>query len=160
MEKKQQPDNPRMQGISWMPEDFKESIQCLNSNNVKYLLVGGWAVGMYGYPRATKDIDFLLSTDSENLNNFQNALYEFNAPPIDVESFKEKGYVIRIGSSPIQIDVINNADGISIDDCFQRRQIIIIDGISINLISKEDLIKNKTASGRSTDIADAEKLRH
>jgi len=72
-----------------MPDDFKEFIQLLNSNNVKYLLVGGWAVGIYGHPRATKDIDFLISNNQENLINLQNAFLGFGAPPIDLEKFKE-----------------------------------------------------------------------
>jgi predicted nucleotidyltransferase len=131
---------------------------CLNSNDVKYLLVGGWAVGIYGHPRATKDIDFLISTDNNNLDNLRNALVAFNAPPIDLESFKEKGYVIRMGASPIQIDIINDADGINIDDCYSRKEIINVDGIEVKIISRKDLIKNKRASGRSTDIADADKL--
>ena len=141
-----------------LPEEFKEFIQCLNSNNVCYLLVGGWAVGIYGHPRATKDIDFLFSIDPQNLEKLRNALLAFGAPPVDIESFKEKGYVIRIGGSPIQIDIINDADGIDIDDCYNRKQTINVDGIAINIISKEDLIKNKKASGRNSDIADVEKL--
>jgi len=141
-----------------MPEDFKEFIQCLNSNDVQYLLVGGWAVGIYGHPRATKDIDFLISIDSENLEKLQKALFSFGAPPVDLEQFRERGYVIRIGSSPIQIDLINEADGININDCFQRKKIINVDDTDIFLISRNDLIINKKASGRSTDIADVEKL--
>ena len=141
-----------------LPDDFKEFIQCLNSNDVQYLLVGGWAVGIYGHPRATKDIDFLISIDQKNLKKLQSALLSFGAPPVDLEKFKEKGNVIRIGSSPMQIDIINNADGINIDDCCQRKEIINVDGINIHLISRNDLIKNKKASGRSMDIADAEKL--
>ena len=141
-----------------LPDDFKEFIQCLNSNNVQYLLLGGWAVGIYGHPRATKDIDFLISIKQSNLEKLRKALLDFYAPPVDLENFKEKGYVIRIGSSPIQIDIINDADGISMDDCYQRKEIINVDGIDICLISKEDLIKNKMASGRSMDIADAERL--
>jgi len=141
-----------------LPDDFKEFIECLNSNDVHYLLVGGWAVGIYGHPRATKDIDFLISIDNKNLEKLQNALLAFSAPPVALENFKEKGYVIRIGSSPIQIDIINDADGIEMDDCYRRKKTINVDGIEIHLISKEDLIKNKRASGRSMDIADAEKL--
>jgi len=141
-----------------LPEEFKEFIQCLNSNKVRYLLVGGWAVGIYGHPRATKDIDFLFSVDQQNLDKLHEALLAFGAPPVDLECFKEKGYVIRIGSSPIQIDIINDADGIDMDDCYKRKQIINVDNITINIISKDDLIKNKRASGRSYDIADAEKL--
>jgi len=115
-------------------------------------------VGLYGNPRATKDIDFLVSIDSENLEKLQKALLAFGLPAIDIECFKEAGNVIRMGSSPIQIDIINKADGINIDDCYSRKTTINVGEIEISVISKEDLIKNKRASGRSMDIADAEKL--
>ena len=141
-----------------LPDDFIEFIQCLNSNDVRYLLVGGWAVGMYGHPRATKDIDFLVAIDDNNLENLQKAFLAFGMPPIDIERFKEKSNIIRIGSSPVQIDIINQADGIDIDDCYQRKETVNIEGTDIFVISREDLIRNKRASGRSMDIADAEKL--
>jgi len=141
-----------------LPDDFKEFIQCLNLNKVRYLLVGGWAVGMYGHPRATKDIDFLISTENANLENLRKALVAFGGPPVNLKQFREKGYVIRIGSSPIQIDIINDADGINMEDCYPRKKVIKVDDIEINVIAKDDLIKNKRASGRSMDIADAEKL--
>jgi hypothetical protein len=130
----------------------------LNSNEVRYLLVGGWAVGMYGNPRATKDIDFLVANNSDNLAKLQKALLDFGAPPVDMEHFKEKGRVIRMGSSPIQIDIINEADGIDIDECYSRKETIKVEDIDVYILSKDDLVKNKTASGRSMDIADAEKL--
>ena len=141
-----------------LPDDFKEFLQCLNAHNVRYLLVGGWAVGIYGNPRATKDIDFLIAINDDNLEKLQNVFLDFGAPPIDIERFREDGFVIRIGSSPIQIDIINKADGIDINDCYQRKKTIKIDGIDIFVISLEDLIKNKKASGRTMDIADVEKL--
>jgi len=141
-----------------LPDDFIEFIQCLNSNNVTYLLVGGWAVGIYGNPRATKDIDFLIAINDNNLVKLQKALIDFGAPPVDIERFKEKGNVIRIGSSPVQIDIINEADGIDIDDCFLRKETIRVEDADIYVISRADLIKNKQASGRAMDIADAEKL--
>jgi len=141
-----------------LPDDFKDFIRCLNSNDVRYLLVGGWAVGLYGNPRATRDIDFLVAIDDDNLAKLQKALEAFNSPPADMQRFKEKGRVIRFGSSPIQIDIINTADGINIDDCYSRRETIRIEDIEISVISRNDLIKNKTASGRSMDIADAETL--
>jgi len=141
-----------------LPDDFKDFIQYLNSNEVRYLLIGGWAVGLYGNPRATKDIDFLVSIDNENLGKLQKALFDFGSPAIDIEHFKEAGNVIRIGRSPIQIDIINKADGIDIDDCYSRKTMINAEEIKISVISREDLIRNKRASGRSMDIADAEKL--
>jgi len=143
-----------------LPEEFKDFIKCLNSNNVKYLLVGGWAVGIYGHPRATKDIDFLVSNDRDNLENLQKAFLEFGSPPIDIQAFSEEGYVIRIGNSPTQIDVINKASGININDCFSRKNVVSIDGMEIKLISKEDLIINKKTSGRQTDLGDVEKLEY
>jgi predicted nucleotidyltransferase len=141
-----------------LPDDFKDFIRCLNSNDVHYLLVGGWAVGMYGNPRATKDIDFLVAKDPGNLAKLQNALAAFGSPPVDMEQFKVRGRVIRLGSSPVQIDIINAADGIDIDECYPRKETVKADGVDIFVISRDDLIKNKTASGRSMDIADAENL--
>jgi len=141
-----------------LPDDFREFVQCLNSNDVRYLLVGGWAVGMYGSPRATKDIDFLVAADDDNLGKLEKALLMFNAPPVDIERFREKGNVIRMGNSPIQIDIINEADGIDIDECYARKEIICVDDVDVFTVSIDDLIKNKRASGRSMDIADAEKL--
>ena len=141
-----------------LPEDFKEFIQCLNSNNVKYLLIGGWAVGLYGHPRATKDIDFLICVDNTNLDNLKKALNSFGAPPVDINYLREKGNVIRLGVSPIQIDIINEADGINFDDCYSRKEKIIVENIEIPLISKADLIINKKSTGRQADLADVEKL--
>jgi hypothetical protein len=113
---------------------------------------------MYGIPRATKDIDFLISNNNDNLEKLQKAALAFGAPPLDMERFMEKGYVIRMGASPIQIDIINEADGINFEDCYSRKVIINTEGVDISIISREDLIKNKKASGRKMDIADAEKL--
>jgi len=141
-----------------LPAEFIEFIQCLNSNEVRYLLIGGWAVGLHGHPRATKDIDFLVAVDNDNLEKLKNSFNAFGMPPIDMESFKEKGNVIRVGSSPVQIDIINEADGIDINDCFLRKETVKINGTDVFVISREDLIRNKKASGRSMDIADAEKL--
>jgi hypothetical protein len=141
-----------------LPEDFKEFINFLNANRVKYLLVGGWAVGLHGNPRATKDIDFLIAVDDKNLQKLKKTLSQFGAPTIEMTHFKEPGNFFRMGRSPVQIDIISEASGISIKDCYKRRQMIDVEGIQIALISREDLIANKKASGRPQDLADAETL--
>lgn len=141
-----------------LPADFRDFLNSLNKNGVKYLLLGGWAVGIYGHPRATGDMDVLIAIDEANLDKLLKALYEFGAPTVEKDHFKERGNVFRMGRSPIKIDVINEASGIDIEDCYSRRNIVNIDGIDISLISKEDLIKNKKASGRTKDIADVEDL--
>jgi len=145
-------------GKRQLPDEFLEFVQCLNSSDVRYLLVGGWAVGLYGNPRATKDIDFLVAITGDNLEKLEKALLAFGAPPVDMAHFKEKGNVIRIGSSPVQIDIINEADGIDINESFLRKETINVEGTDIFVISREDLIINKKSSGRSMDLADAEKL--
>jgi predicted nucleotidyltransferase len=141
-----------------LPEDFKDFIRFLNANDVCYLLVGGWAVGIYGNPRATKDIDFLIAIDDDNLKRLKKALYEFGAPTIDMAHFKEIGNVFRMGRSPVQVDIINEATGVDIKECFARRSIVKVDGVEVSVISKQDLIKNKKASGRNRDLADVESL--
>ncbi len=128
-----------------LPEDFKEFIKYLNEHNVRYLLVGGWAVGIYGNPRATKDIEKL-----------QKAMFNFGAPTVDKKVFQEKGNIFRMGRSPVQIDIINEASGITFEDCYTRRNVITVEDIHISMIAKEDLIKNKKASGRHRDLADIE----
>ncbi len=141
-----------------LPEDFRDFIGFLNKNEVRYLLLGGWAIGIYGHPRATKDIDFLVAIDDGNLARMQKALSNFGAPPFDAGQFKQAGNVYRMGRPPIQIDIINQADGIDIQECWDRRQIILVDGLEVSVISREDLIENKKASGRLQDLADIEKL--
>ena len=141
-----------------LPEEFADFIRLLNKNKVKYLLVGGWAVGAYGHPRATKDIDFLVSKDSLNLKRLKKVFDEFKSPPVNVNILKEDNSLIGIGNSPVRIEVINTASGINIDECYNRKNIIEIEDIRIQLISKDDLIKNKKAAGRYKDLADAEVL--
>ncbi len=141
-----------------LPEDFKEFISSLNSNNVRYLLVGGWAVAIYGYPRVTKDIDFIIAIDDENLERFRKTLLKFGAPRTDMAQFKKIGYVFRMGRPPVQIDIINQASGIDFDECYPRRELVKVEDVEISLISRKDLIINKRSSGRTQDLADAEKL--
>jgi predicted nucleotidyltransferase len=141
-----------------LPDDFKDFLNSLNKNNVEYLLLGGWAVGMYGQPRATGDMDVLVAIDDANVDRLYKALYEFGAPTVDKSHFKEIGRIFRMGRPPMRIEIINQASGIDIKDCYARRKIVNVDGIAISMISREDLIKNKKAAGREKDLADVENL--
>jgi hypothetical protein len=135
-----------------LPEDFKELFESLNANNVRYLMIGGYAVGVYGYPRATNDIDIFLSDDGENLENFVNALEDFGLAGSDLKD------VVELGVEPLKVQFMNFADGIAFDDAFEARNVIAVEDIFINTISKADLIKNKLASGRHKDLADIDQL--
>ena len=141
-----------------LPDDFRDFIKCLNKNDVRYLLLGGWAVGLYGNPRATKDIDFIIAVDDENIQKLQNALLAFGTPTVEKSVFREPGNIFRMGRSPIQIDIINQADGVDFADCYRNRNLISVDDLEISVISLEDLIRNKKASSRYRDLADAEFL--
>jgi len=141
-----------------LPEEFKDFIKLLNKHKVKYLLLGGWAVGYYSNPRATKDIDFIVSVDDKNLKKLINVFDDFKASHVNIDILKEhKGYIF-IGNSPMKIEVISNADGIDINDCYKRKNTVEIDGVNIDIISKDDLIKNKKSTDRLLDHSDAEVL--
>jgi predicted nucleotidyltransferase len=130
----------------------------LNRNDVEYLLLGGWAVGIYGHPRATADMDVLIAVDESNVDRLQKALREFGAPTVDRNHFRDPGRVFRMGRSPVRIDIINRASGIDIKECYARRETVTVEGVAVSVISREDLIKNKKASGREKDLADAQML--
>lgn len=141
-----------------LPDDFKEFLSLLNKNKVRYLLLGGWAVGIYGAPRATADMDIFVSVSDNNLDNLLKSLYEFGAISVPKEYFKEAGRIFRMGRSPIRIEILNQASGIKFNSCYKRSTKINVEGIDISIISAADLLKNKQASGREKDIADLKSL--
>jgi predicted nucleotidyltransferase len=139
--------------------DYKEMLQCLSGENVKFLLVGAYALAVHGFPRATKDIDFFVWATPENAANLMRALAKFGAPMDGVaeSAFSSEGVIFQIGNSPRRID-ITAIDGIKFDQAYANRTIFTIEGVQIPVISLEDLIANKRASGRKQDLADLEKL--
>jgi nitrogen regulatory protein PII-like uncharacterized protein len=142
-----------------LPQDFKELFKSLNANNVRYLMIGGYAVGVYGFPRTTNDIDIFVSDDSENVGNLIKALQDFGFGGFDLSNiFNEKRSLVEIGVEPLKVQIMNFADGIEFEKAFESRKIIAVEDIFINTISKSDLIKNKLKSGRYKDLADIEQL--
>ena len=143
-----------------LPQDFKELLQLLNSRRIEYLVVGGYAVALYGYPRATGDIDIWISISKENAQKTVEALKEFGfgVPELKEELFSEKGKNIRMGEPPIRIEILTSIDGVEFPECYKNKNTLTIDGIEINFISLQDLKKNKKASGRLQDLADLENL--
>jgi predicted nucleotidyltransferase len=143
-----------------LPKDFKEFLQFLNSERVEYLLVGGFAVGHYGYPRATGDMDIWVGVSQENAEKLVRVFraFGFSEASTPVELFQQPRQGIRIGVPPLQIDVVTNISGVDFDPCFAARQSPVIDGVEVNLISLEDLKRNKRASGRPKDVDDLNHL--
>ncbi|MEZ4830324.1 MAG: hypothetical protein R3C61_29165 [Bacteroidia bacterium] len=136
--------------------DFREFVELLIQHKVKYLIVGGYAVGVYGHPRYTGDLDFWVESSLENGEKLVRVFVDFGLSSFGLTSkdFEKHDQIIQIGYPPYRIDVITSIDGVDFVDAYPNRKIIEIDGISVSFIGLADLIKNKTASGRGKDIED------
>ena len=142
-------------------KDYKEMLQILLNNKVRFLVVGAYAMGAYGYPRATGDIDIWVEASSENSEKIHQSLSEFGAPLSEVTktTFCEEGIVFQIGVAPRRIDIITKIDGVDFNKAYSDKQKMEIEGIKIPFLSKEDLIKNKESTGREKDQLDVKYLR-
>ncbi len=143
-----------------LPKDFKEFFTLLNANGVEYLLIGGYAVGYHGYPRATNDIDIWIAMNQENAGKMMKVLKEFgfDTPEVSSELFLQKDRMIRLGMPPMQIEVLVEISGVKFAECYAERINDVIDGIPMNLINLKHLKINKKASGRYKDLDDLEHL--
>jgi hypothetical protein len=141
-------------------KDFREFIESLNLNKVKYLVLGGYAIAFHGHPRYTKDLDIWLELSEENALNVMKALDDFGFGSLDFtkEDFLHEGMVVQLGYPPNRIDLINSPDGVEFSECFNSKVEIEINGLTLYVIDLENLKKNKRASGRLQDLADLEKL--
>ncbi len=143
-----------------LPKDYEEFLKLLNANGVKYLLIGGFAVGFHGYPRATYDIDIFVSKDLENANRLIKSLNEFGfeIESLETSLFTKDKSIVRMGVEPVKIELANFISGIDFEDAFENKVTGKIGGVEVNLISLSDLKKNKKASGRYKDLNDLEHL--
>lgn len=141
-------------------QDFREFIASLNNNNVRYLIVGGYAVAFHGYPRYTKDIDIWVELEPTNAQNIIEALkqFGFDSLGLEPEDFLVASQIIQLGYPPNRIDLITTLVGVEFQECFASRRETIIDGLVVNFIDIENLKRNKLASGRPQDIADVSNL--
>ncbi len=146
--------------MTHLPKDFRELLQLLNSKKIEYLVVGGYAVALYGYPRATGDMDIWIAISKDNARKTAEALkkFGFDAPQLKEELFLEKEKNIRMGNPPLRIEILTSIDGVEFTECYRSKNTVTLDGIDVNFISLEDLKKNKKASGRHQDLADVENL--
>ncbi len=143
-----------------LPQDLQDFLKLLNSHRVEYLLVGGYAVGYHGYPRATGDMDIWVGVSSRNAKKLVAVVKEFgfDLPEVDENLFLQKNKVLRMGNVPLRIELLTTLSGVDFQSCYKQRIVDTIDGIHIDIIDLENLIKNKKASGRHKDLDDVEKL--
>ncbi|MBI5215436.1 MAG: nucleotidyltransferase [Ignavibacteriae bacterium] len=143
-----------------LPPDFKDFLKLLNENEVKYLLIGGYAVGYHGYVRTTNDLDIWVNPTAYNAERVVTVLqkFGFDLPDVKVDLFLQEKRIIRMGNPPMRIELCTSISGVNFDDCFQERVVNTIDNIHVNIISLEKLKINKLASGRHKDLDDLENL--
>jgi hypothetical protein len=143
-----------------LPPDFKDFLQLLNSEKVEYLLVGGYAVGFYGYPRATGDLDVWVAANESNAQKVVTVLqrFGFSATTLSPKFFNKSDQVFRMGVQPISIDIITTASGVAFAECYARRNMQTLDGVQAPLIHIDDLKQNKKSSGRPKDLDDLQNL--
>ena len=141
-------------------EDFKEFVQLLNKNKAEYLVVGGYAVAMHGYPRYTGDIDFWINSNSENAQRIIQALLEFGFGSVDIslEDLTEPDNVIQLGYPPNRIDILTSVTGLEFENCWKEKVEVVFENEKINFISLHHLKINKKETGRTQDKLDLENL--
>ena len=147
-------------GTIHLQQDFKEFFQSFNQHEVEYLLVGGYAVGYHGYPRATMDIDVWVSSTPENALRVVAALEDFGfSGQVLVEGlFLESDNVVRMGLPPMRIEIMTSISGVDFKDAYDQRIEDMLDGVPVKLISLHHLKANKVAAARTKDLADLEEL--
>jgi hypothetical protein len=142
------------------PQDFREFVGLLEKNEVAYIIVGGYAVGYHGYPRFTGDLDIWLQISEDNAKRIVASINEFgmNSLGLTESDFMIHDNIIQIGYPPLRIDLLSDIDGVSFDECYKNKIRADHEGFVYNIISYDDLIKNKKASNRSKDKGDIENL--
>jgi predicted nucleotidyltransferase len=145
-----------------LPDDFREFLRLLNSHGVEYMLVGGHAVGHYGYVRNTADMDVWVAISSENAGRIVAALEAFgcNGGSITPGLFLAEDRVVAVGFPPLRLDIITTIAGVNFAECYPRRVRDVIEGVEVSIIGLDDLKKNKAASGRPKDLVDLDELEH
>jgi predicted nucleotidyltransferase len=130
-----------------LPPDFKEFLQLLNKHGVEYLIIGGYAVGYYGYPRATGDMDVWIAFRPGNTRSLVAALREFGfAVPEPPEEFLQEGQFVGIGNQPLRIEILTSISGVHFSECYAERNEVEIDGVPVAFIGLQHLKTNKSLS--------------
>ncbi len=143
-----------------LDQNFKEFIKLLNANDVKYLVVGGFAVAYHGYPRYTKDIDFWIWANPDNADKVLKTVSDFGFGSLGLmkADLLNEDNIIQLGYEPNRIDITTNLDGVNFETCYDQKLETTFEGIPVNFINLKDLIKNKLSTGRLKDKVDAQTL--
>jgi len=140
-------------------EDYKDMLQLFNKYKVKYLVIGAYAMGNYGYSRHTLDIDLWIEKSVENAKRIQKAFHDFSVPyEITIDELNTKNLVLQIGIDPMRIDILTDIDGVDFEKAWNDKTNNSLFGEEIHFISIHDLAKNKSLTGRTKDKYDVLEL--
>lgn len=141
-------------------QDFQEFIELFISHNVRFMIVGGYAVAAHGHPRYTKDLDVWVWADPKNADRVVSALAEFGFGELGLTAgdFLRPDSVVQLGHEPQRIDILTFATGLDFAEAFKNRVLISVGDVQVPFVSVDDLRTNKLATGRLQDLADAEFL--
>ncbi len=145
-----------------LPQDYKDLLLELLDADAEFVVVGGWAVAVHGYARATDDLDIFVRSSPDNADRIFAALQRFGAPldahGVTAGLFAREGYGYRIGRKPVLIELLTTVDGIDFDEAVSESVTVTIDGRSVPIIGRSALLANKRAAGRPKDLADVDAL--
>ena len=144
-----------------LEKDIIDFIKLCNEHNVKYLVIGGYAVSIHGYPRFTKDIDVCIEMSELNASKMFEVIKDFGFGSLKLkrEDFLKKDLITQLGFPPLRIDILNDLDGVSFEEAWNNKKIVALENVPVNFIGYNELLIVKQKSGRSQDIADIEKLK-
>jgi len=146
--------------VEILTKDFVEFIECCVAREVKFLVVGGYALAAHGHPRATKDLDVWILIDPANAARLVQALEDFGMESVGLKAndFLEPDIVVQLGYPPVRIDLITSATGVEFEHCWVNRMDVPVGPVTAGFISREDLITNKRSAARPQDLVDVEIL--
>lgn len=153
-----------MHGRSWesrlLNPDFRDMLSALSEEGAEYLLVGAYALAVHGLPRATGDMDLWVRATEENARRVLGALSRFGAPlaGVTAHDLVTPGTVFQIGVAPRRIDILTSIDGVQFDEAWGVRHVARVESLDVPVIARQHLIRNKKATGRPQDLADAARL--
>ncbi|MEP7141271.1 MAG: hypothetical protein ABI707_00310 [Ferruginibacter sp.] len=147
-----------------MPEfqkDFEDFIALCNKYELEYLVIGGFAVSIHGYPRTTKDLDVCINRTEENAKKILSILNDFGFGSLNfkMEDFLKADMIAQLGYPPVRIDILNDLNGIDFDLAFNNKRLVNMNGIPTNFIGYNELLTNKERAGRDQDLLDIKKLK-
>ena len=143
-----------------LDKDFNEFVELFLEHNVRFLIVGGYALAAHGLPRATGDLDAWVWINPENAQNIMRALNAFGFQNLSLteSDFSKEDSIIQLGYPPFRIDILTSIDGVAFDQAWEKKVVVELNGMNVPFIGRDDLITNKKAAGRPQDIADVSRL--